>query len=64
MICKKCGKNPLYEYSEYSLAEYITYLRRKFKEEWEASQCAYTELSDNSCNSPRFKSIIARHSIR
>jgi hypothetical protein len=35
MICKNCGKNPLYEYS---LEEYVTYLRCKYKEDWVESR--------------------------
>ena len=32
MFCKHCGKNPNFEYT---LAEWVTYLRGKYKADWE-----------------------------
>jgi hypothetical protein len=33
MFCKHCGKNPNFEYT---LAEWVTYLRGKYKTDWQA----------------------------
>lgn len=35
MFCKHCGKNPNFEYT---LSEWVTYLRGKYKDEWEVQK--------------------------